>query len=122
MTSNIILAPRLNTFWNIRQSVVIWCSRTASVYRVNSSFCSFVMVTLRFASFLQISSSSFLYSLQEDVSYSVGSILPYQSSSRILIPHPHHRSILGERFLLHGCEYCSWLRPMPSDSAFSAVH
>ena len=94
MTSNIILAPRLNPFWNIRQSVVIWCSRTASVYRVNSSFCSFVMVTLRFASFLQISSSSFLYSLQEDVSYSVGSILPYQSSSRILILHPPRRSVL----------------------------
>ena len=31
MTSSIILAPNLKPFWKIRQSVVIWCSRTASV-------------------------------------------------------------------------------------------
>ena len=31
MTSSIILAPSLKLFWNIRQSVIIWCSRTASV-------------------------------------------------------------------------------------------
>ena len=33
-------------------------------------------VALSFSSFLQIRSNSFLYSFQEDVSYSVGSILP----------------------------------------------
>lgn len=37
-------------------------------------------------------SHSFLYSLQEDVSYSVGSMLPYQNSSRILIRHPPRKS------------------------------
>ena len=31
ITSNIILALNLKPFWKIRQSVVIWCSRTASV-------------------------------------------------------------------------------------------
>ncbi|WP_419502943.1 RNA polymerase subunit sigma-70 [Candidatus Allofournierella excrementavium] len=35
-----------------------------------------------------------LYSLQAFVSYSVGSMFPYQNSSRILIRYPPHRSAL----------------------------
>ena len=57
----------------------------------------------KFSSFRQISSCSFLYSLQENVSYSVGSIFPYQNSSRILIPHPPHRSFLAEQSPRLGC-------------------
>lgn len=60
-----------------------------------------------FSSFLQISSNSFLYSLQEDVSYSVGSMLPYQNSSRILIRHPPRRSFHEGRFPQLGCGCCS---------------
>ena len=45
--------------------------------------------------FLQISSCSFLYSL-EDVSYSVGSILPYHNSSKIFIRHSPHRPVREE--------------------------
>ena len=73
MTSNIILAPSLKLFWNSKQSVIVWNSLTQSVYRENNSFCSSVMLARSFSSFLQINSNSFLYSLQEDVSYSVGS-------------------------------------------------
>ena len=54
-----------------------------------------------------ISSNSFLYSLQEDVSYSVGSMLPYQNSSRILIRHPPRRSFHEGRFPQLGCGCCS---------------
>ena len=45
-----------------------------------------------FSSFLVIKRSTSLYSLQAIVSYSVGSILPYQNSSKILIQHPPRRS------------------------------
>lgn len=121
MTSNIILAPSLKPFWKIKQSVLVWCSRTQSVYFSNSSFCSFVIVALSFSSFRQISSSNFLYSLQEDVSYSVGSTLPYQNSSRILIRHPPRRSSHAGQFLLHDCGCCLWLQPMPSNRAASCA-
>lgn len=119
MTSNIILAPSLKPFWKIRQSVMVWNSRTQSVYFSNRSFCSSVMVARSFSSFLQISSTNFLYSLLEDVSYSVGSMLPYQNSSRILIPHPPRRSSHAEQSPLHDGGCCSWLRPMPSGQLLS---
>lgn len=43
----------------------------------------------------------------EDVSYSVGSMLPYQNSSRILIRHPPRRSFHEGRFPQLGCVCCS---------------
>ena len=58
------------------------------------------MVARSFSSFRKISSTNFLYSLLEDVSYSVGSILPYQNSSRILIQQPPHKPVPGGRFPL----------------------
>ena len=76
MTSNIILSPSLKLFWNIRHSVMVLCSRTQSVYFSNNTFCSSVIAARSFSSFRQISSCNFLYSLQEEVSQSVGSILP----------------------------------------------
>lgn len=41
-----------------------------------------------------IHTDQLLYPLEE-MPYSVGSILPYQNSSRNLIPHPPHKSFLG---------------------------
>lgn len=117
LTSNIILTPSFKPFWNIRQSVMTWFSRTQSVYFSNKSFYSSIIVAVSFYSFLQISPSSFLYSLQEDVSYSIDSILPYQNSSRILMLHPPHRSVHEGWFPQLGCGCCPWLQPMPSDRA-----
>ena len=42
----------------------------------------------KFSPFLVINLRDSLNVLQADVSYSIGSILPYQNSSKILIPHP----------------------------------
>ena len=95
MISNIILTPNLKPFWKMRQSVIVWNSRTQSVYFSNNAFCSSVMVALSFSSFLQIGSYSFLYSLLEEVSHSVGSMLPYQNSSNSLMPYPLRRSSHG---------------------------
>lgn len=65
MTSNIILASNLNSFWKIRQSVMTWFSRTQSVYLLKQ-FVLFVRHgTLSLSSFRKISSINFVYSLLE---------------------------------------------------------
>ena len=86
-TGLIPIPPKLDRklFWNSRHSAISWNSRTLSAYRENNSFCASVMVDWSFSSFRLIRWRASLYSAQGHVSYSVGSILPYQSSSRILI-------------------------------------
>lgn len=87
-------------------------------YRENKFFCSSVMVARSFSSFLVIKWRASFSSLQVDVLYSVGSIFPYQNSSKILIPHYPHRSFPGGQLPLLGFGYCSSPLPMPSGSGF----
>ena len=51
------------------------------------------MVASSLSSFRLISWSSSLYSLPEEVSYSAGSMLPYQNSSKIFITSPSTKSV-----------------------------
>lgn len=85
ITSSIILPLRRKLFWNSSHSAITWYSLMQSAYLVNSSFRSSVMVASSFSSFRLISWSSSLYSLQDEVSYSADSILPYQNSSKMCL-------------------------------------